>query len=108
MPTNQPTATGQNLIIRNLNNIFVALVITAVGGLFTWGINLSRTINEQKDQYDQTIVGLRGEINALQNEVNDDEKDIGDLQAKTESEHDDTRIRLTKIEDWEQFQNTKK
>lgn len=102
-----PTRENQSLIIKNLNNIFVSLVVIAVGGLFTWGVNLSRTINEQKDQYDQTIVGLRGEINALQNEVNDDEKDIQDLQAKTESEHDDTRIRLTKLEDWEGFLNSK-
>ena len=102
-----PTAEGQSKIIKYLNQILVSLVVIAVGGLFTWGVNLSRTINEQKDQYDQTIVGLRGEINALQNELNDNEKDIGDLQAKTESEHDDTRIRLTKLEDWEGFLNSK-
>jgi peptidoglycan hydrolase CwlO-like protein len=101
--TEAPTKEGQNVIIKNLNNIFVAVVIASVGWLFTWGNTLSHNQSDQKDQYDQIIAELRGEIKELHNELDDAEKDIIDLQTKTESEHDDTKIRLTKIEDWIQF-----
>jgi hypothetical protein len=102
-----PTKEGQNKIISALSQIWVWVVISVIGGLFTWGINLNRTITEQKDQYDQTITELHGQINSLQNELNDAEKDIADLQLRTEAAHDDTRVRLTHLEDWQSFHNSK-
>jgi hypothetical protein len=100
----QPTATGQNMIIKNLNNILVALVITAVGGLFTWGINLSHTITEQKDLYDQTIVGLNGKIDGLQKELNDAESDILTNASGIEVVRDDLKTRIIHLEDLQNCQ----
>lgn len=105
-----PTGTGQNLIIKNLQNILVALII----GLFTWVWNSSNTITKLQDQQlserkdaAAELAAVKAEcdarIEAIQKELNGAESDILDLQQQGETQRDDLKGRVIRVEDWQQF-----
>lgn len=107
-----PTKEGQNAIIKNLSQISMTVLGLAIAGLFAWGQGLSRDINDNKviiQALQDKIEGLNKKIdNQMLNvykDIHDNEGDISDLNQKVESMHDDSRIRITHLEDWQLFHN---
>lgn len=102
-----PTKEGQNSIISFLQKIFSTILSIAVASIFAWAAKMSSDLSKQKDEYDQTVAELRGEIKALDARITDDETDIGNIQEKQEQVKDDHTARIIRMEDWVQFHNLK-
>ena len=101
-----PTKEGQNLIIANLNKIFMTMMAIALAGLFAWGQNMSHLLNIQQTENQR----LNDKIDGLQKEINDNEADILELQHTGEQQKDDIKTRIIKLEDFNlyKFQNQTK
>lgn len=107
-----PTRGGQVAIIKNLQSIFTAIMGLALAALFGWGQSLSRDVNdnhvviqELKDKIDGLNKKIDNQITSVYKDIHDNEDDIKDLQIKTESDHDDSKIKIKGLEDWQLFHN---
>lgn len=96
-----PTKDGQNIIIRNLSQISMTILGLAIAALFGWGQTLSKEVAENK----VVIQELKDRISDLSQDIKDNESNLSDLKLSVEYNHDDSRIRITRLEDWQIFHN---
>lgn len=109
-----PTKEGQNIIIKNLQGIFTAILGLSLAALFGWGQSLSHDVNdnkviiqELKDKIDGLNKKIDNQLTSVYKDIHDNEGDITDLKQEVEQMHDDSRIRITRLEDWQLFHNQK-
>lgn len=94
-----PTKEGQNIIIKNLQGIFTTILGLSLALLFAWAQGLSKDVAENK----VVIQHLKDVVNDLQNQINDTNGDVIVLRQREETDHDDSKIKLTRLEDWQLF-----
>jgi Tfp pilus assembly protein PilN len=68
-------------------NIFIGVSVTIISALILWGFSLNSSIDKLQDQ-----------IHLLQNQVSENKDDIKDLQTGQETNVDDLKARVIKLE----------
>lgn len=97
MPSNinRPTGTGQNIIIKYLQQILIVAII----GFGSWLFNLIGKLQEENASKDNEITMLKEEIKTLQRDLLDDENDIDGLRNEIEDVKDNHNTRIVRLED---------